>query len=265
MRMTWINSTLVSVIVGVSAAHAAAQSSFQWRGSLAEGQAIEIKGINGDIRAVATSSKEVEVTAIRTAGRSSPDDVHIEVVRHAGGVTICAIYPGPAGRNPNRCEPGSGGRSNDGNSDTLVHFEVRVPHGVAFIGSSVNGEVDGEALSGDAEAHTVNGSVRLATTGRALASTTNGSVNVTMGRADWPEAASFTTVNGEITLTLPIGFGAELRAEMLNGSLTSDFPVRVTGAAAGPPARTLRGVIGDGSRQLTVSTLNGSIRLIEGR
>jgi hypothetical protein len=246
-----------------SASPAAAQAPFQWRGRLASGQTIEIKGINGDVRAIASSSPEVEVAAIRSARRSNPSDVRIEVVPHVGGVTICAIYPTHPGREPNRCEPGNGGRSNDGDNDTVVHFDVRVPTGVDFVGSTVNGEVTGESLRGDAEAHSVNGSVRLTTAGRALASTTNGSVNVTMGRTDWPSGASFRTVNGEITLTMPSAFNAELRAEMLNGDLTSEFPVSVTSSAGSPGSpRRLSGTIGTGGRELDLSTVNGSIRLL---
>jgi hypothetical protein len=260
MRLTWTSCVITGLIVWVSVSPAPAQSNFQWRGQLASGQTLEIKGVNGNVRATASSSGEVEVTAARSARRSNPDDVRIEVVPHAGGVTICAVYPSPPGGDPNRCEPGGAGRTSNRDNDTVVDFDVRVPNGVAFLGRTVNGEVNGESLRSDAEGHTVNGSVRLTTTGRALASTTNGSLNVTMGRTDWPNGASFRTVNGGITLTLPSAFDAELRAEMLNGSLTSDFPVSVTSSTESP--RRLRGTIGKGGRELNLSTVNGSIRLL---
>jgi DUF4097 and DUF4098 domain-containing protein YvlB len=259
MRVNRIGCAIAGLVLCVWASPAAAQAPFQWRGQLASGQTVEIKGINGDVRAIASPSAEVEVVATRSARRSNPEDVKIEVVPHAGGITICAVYPTPPGGEPNRCEPGNGGRSNTRDNDTVVNFDVRLPKGVGFLGRTVNGEVDGESLQGDVEAHSVNGSVRLTTTGRALASTTNGSVNVTMGRADWPNGARFSTVNGGITLTLPSRLDAELRAEMLNGSLTSDFPVNVT-STDGP--RRLRGTIGSGGRELNLSTVNGSIRLL---
>jgi hypothetical protein len=247
-----------TILVAVSPA--AAQGDFQWRQQLSSGQTIEIKGINGDVRATASSTGEVEVSATRTARRSNPADVRIEVVPHAGGVTICAVYPTVAGREPNRCEPGEAGKSNTRDNDTAVSFDVRVPYGVGFIGRTVNGEVSGEGLQGDAEAHTVNGSVRLATTGLAVANTVNGSVNVTMGRADWPNGATFKTVNGGITLTLPSAFDAELVAKTLNGSITADFPITVTGQIS---RRQLRGTIGNGGRELNLSTVNGSIKLLK--
>ena len=256
------SATLVSVAILAGAAPVAAQADFQWHGRLNAGQAVEIRGINGDVRATASSTGEVEVTAARTARRSNPADVRIEVVPHAGGVTLCAVYPSVPGREPNTCEPGGGGKSNTRDNDTVVHFDVRVPYGVNFIGSTVNGEVSGESLQGDAEGHTVNGSVRLSTTGLAVENTVNGSVNVTMGRADWPNGASFNTVNGGITLTLPSYFNAELRADTLNGSIESDFPITVTGQVS---RRRLHGTIGSGGRELQLKTVNGSIKLLRGQ
>jgi len=238
---------------------ATAQATFQWSGQLTSGQTIEIKGINGDVRATPSSSGQVEVTATKSARRSNPADVRIDVVPHGGGVTICAVYPDVPGKEPNRCDPSGTSRSSTRDNDTVVHFEVRVPAGVAFVGRTVNGEVNAESLQADVEAHTVNGSIRVSTTGLAVASTVNGSVNVTAGRADWPGEAEFKTVNGGITLTLPAAFDAELRAETLNGSITTDFPMTVTGQVS---PRRLRGTIGNGGHQLVLSTVNGSIKLL---
>jgi hypothetical protein len=260
MRLNWTSHVIGVLAVCAAVSHGSAQSAFEWHGRLTVGQAIEIKGINGAVRATASSSGDVEVTAVRSARRSNPDDVRIEVVPHGGGVTICAVYPTAPGRDPDRCEPGEAGRLSTRDNDTTVHFDVRVPTGVGFVGRTVNGEVSGESLQSDAEAHTVNGSVRLATTGLAVASTTNGSVNVTMGRTDWPNGATFKTVNGGITLTLPSAFNAELHAEMLHGTLTSEFPISVISSTLSP--RRLSGTIGGGGRELNVSTVNGGIRLL---
>jgi hypothetical protein len=250
-------------VVGLTLfASSAAAQDFHWRGQVVSGQAIEIKGVNGDVRALPSSSGDVEVTATRTARRSNPADVRIEVVPHSGGVTICAVYPSTPGREPNRCEAGGGGKSSTRDNDTVVHFDVRVPYGVRFVGRTVNGEINGESLQADVEAHTVNGSVKVTTTGSAVANTVNGSVNVTMGRADWPNDADFKTVNGGITLTLPSVLDAELRADTLNGSIASDFPITVTGELT---PRRLHGRIGNGGHDLHLSTVNGSIRLIRGQ
>lgn len=241
------------------AAQAGAQD-FNWSGQLSPGQTVEIKGINGDIHATAAGGPMAEVTATKSARRSDPGSVRIEAVPHAGGVTICAIYPASDGRPLNTCEPGSGGNSSSRNNDTTVNFVVHVPRGVKFVAHTVNGDIDAEALTGNAEAKTVNGSIKLSTTGTAVANTVNGSISATMGRADWTEDASFKTVNGGITLNIGSALNANVKANTLNGSITTDFPMTVTGTFS---PRRLQGTIGSGGHELNLSTVNGSIKLLK--
>ncbi len=235
---------------------ATGQSEFHWKGKVAPGKAIEIKGVNGDVRAVAGSG-DVEVTAVKHARKSDPDEVKIDVVQHEDGVTICAVYPSD-GRRENTCDAGDGGHMNVHDNDVTVDFTVRVPAGVRFVGKTVNGEVAAADLSGDVEANTVNGSIRISTSGSAEAQTVNGSIEASFGRATWSDALEFRTVNGAITLNLPTGLSTEVRASTVNGDIQTDFPLMVTGRL-GP--RTLRGTIGSGGRRLALETVNGSIRL----
>lgn len=258
MRLKW-TIVVVGGVLTAGVTSASAQTDFQWRGRLSSGQAIEIKGVNGAISATPSGSGDVEVTAVKRANRSNPADVRIEVVPSANGVTICAVYPSVPGKEPNRCAPGDEGRMNTQNNDTQVHFDVRVPAGVAFFGHTVNGEINAESLQSDVDAHTVNGSIRVTTSERAAAATVNGSVNVTMGRGDFPEGGYFKTVNGGITLRVTGAIDADLNAETLNGTISSDFPITVRGSVS---PRRLRGTIGNGGRSLTMSTVNGSIKLL---
>jgi len=249
---------VTAVVLACGASLGIAQTDFDWRGHLASGLTLEIKGINGDIHATASGSGDAEVHATKTAQRGDPSSVRIQAVQHAGGVTICAVYPDVPGRDPNTCDAGSNGHSNTKDNNTQVRFDVRVPAGVKFVGRTVNGEVVAESLDGDAEGHTVNGSVKVSTTGTARANTVNVSLDVTMGRADWPEGAKFSTVNGGITLRVPSFLNAHLKASVMNGSIESDFPVTVTGTVS---RRTMEGTIGSGGQDLQLSTVNGSIRL----
>lgn len=114
---------------------------FRWKGRVAAGMSVEIKGVNGDISAEPASGAEVEVVANRKAARSDPNSVNLQVVEHAGGVTICAVYPSDDPDSPNTCEPGRGGRMSVRNNDVEVDFSVRVPAGVTFDGRTVNGEI----------------------------------------------------------------------------------------------------------------------------
>ena len=68
-----------------------------WKGTIAQGGVIEIKGVNGDITAAPASGGEVEVAAVMRGRRSNPADVRLDIVQHGDGVTICAVYPSPDG------------------------------------------------------------------------------------------------------------------------------------------------------------------------
>ncbi|HEY0671914.1 MAG TPA: DUF4097 family beta strand repeat-containing protein [Longimicrobiales bacterium] len=250
--------TSLAVLLLLAVSGQAAAQDWTWRKAIPAGRAIEIKGINGNIEALAASGNEVEVIARKNARRSDPDDVRIQVVEHAGGVTICAMYPTPAGERENECLAGARGRSSSKNNDVEVDFEVRVPRGVLFTGRTVNGGVIAEGLTADAKVSTVNGSVRVATTGLAQASTVNGSIKVRMGRANWNETLEFETVNGGILLELPDELNADVSASTVNGSLSSDWPMTVRGKW-GP--KHMNGKIGSGGRELALQTVNGDIEL----
>ncbi|HET7791041.1 MAG TPA: DUF4097 family beta strand repeat-containing protein [Gemmatimonadales bacterium] len=245
--------------LALGAAPLAAQADFHWSGKLAAGQRIEIKGVNGSIHARAASGATTEVTAHKSSRRSDPESVEIRVVPFSGGVTICAVYPTPRrAREENDCESGGHWHSDTDNNDVEVDFDVQVGTGVDFDGQTVNGEVGATGLTGNVSTRTVNGGIDVSTSGHAEATTVNGSIRAAMGKADWPDGAEFTTVNGGITLQLPAGLAANVRASTLNGDIESDFPLTVTGKF-GP--RRVNATIGGGGRELSMTTVNGDIRL----
>lgn len=257
-----MRSISIAALLSMATIGTAGAQDFNWRGRIATGKRLEIKGVNGDVRAVLASGAEAVVNAAKHSRRSDPDEVEIKVVESDAGITICAVYPTPPrARRENNCAPGEEWHSNTENNDVTVDFEVQVPAGVEFHGKTVNGEMSAEGLKADARASTVNGSVRVTTTGLAEASTVNGSVYVEMGRADWADELDFSTVNGKITLVLPAKLDTEVRASTVNGEMESDFPMTVSGRF-GP--RRWRGTIGAGGRSLSLSTVNGEIRLRKG-
>ncbi len=230
---------------------------FHWQGTVAAGGAVEIKGVNGGIDATGSAGSPIEVSAIKKGRRSNPADVEIKVVEHAGGVTICAVYPSPNGA-PNECTPGAGGRMQVKDNDVSVDFKVKVPAGVRFVGRTVNGGIDASELPTDAEAYTVNGGVSVKAGGTIRAETVNGGVDASFGRADWTGEIRLKTVNGGIDISLPGDASAELRAATVNGDIETDFPITVQGRVS---KRRLTGTIGSGGRQLALETVNGGIEI----
>src|SRR5256885_11477572 len=260
-RITMRTLLTVAALCCVAFATAAAQD-FNWHGRLAAGKRLERKGVNGDVRAALARGAEGVVNARKHARRSDPDEVEIKVVESDAGITICAVYPTPRrAREENTCEPGDRWHSSTDNNDVTVDFEVQVPAGVEFNGQTVNGEMSAEGLKGDVRAGTGNGSVRVTTTGLAEASTVNGSVYAQMGRADWNNDLEFSTVNGGITLILPGKLDTDGRAATVDRDIETDWPLMITGRFSN---RRIRGTIGAGGRALSLSTVNGEIRLKKG-
>lgn len=226
---------------------------FRWKGTVASGRSVEVKGVNGPIVAKAATGGEVEVVALKRGRRHSPAEVRVQVVEHPGGITVCAVYPGHG----NECSPGASGRMRVRNSDVKVDFLVLVPSGVGLVARTVNGRVEASGLSGPVVARTVNGSVDVATAGHASAETVNGSIEVTMG-AGGNGDLEFETVNGSITVSAPGSLAAVLRASTVNGRLRTDFPL--TGEVRST-RRELSGRIGTGGRELRLKSVNGGIEL----
>jgi len=228
---------------------------FRWHGAVASGGTVEVKGVNGAIRAEPAVGNEVEIVALKRGRRSSPRDVQVKVVPHDGGLTVCAVYPTSGFAAANECQPGSGGRMNVRNNDVSVDFTVRVPAGSDLVARTVNGGVQASGLRGRVEAHTVNGSVKLFTEDTAEVETVNGSIDAALGHTDWKDAASFRTVNGSITLALPREASTAVEARTVNGRIAVDFEL----AGARTSRRELSGTIGAGGRRLALATVNGGI------
>ncbi len=231
---------------------------FRWSGLLQQGKTLDIKGVNGSIKAELSPTSNVQVVATKRARKSNPASVDIRVLEHEAGVTICVLYPSDDPANPNTCEPGKRGRMNVRNNDVSVDFMVGIPAGVNFNGRTVNGEISATSLASNLSLYTVNGSIKLSTSGYARAKTVNGEISAALGDANWPENLEFNTVNGGITLDLPAHISADVRADTFNGEIVNDFPLAVVTRVS---RKHLRGTIGAGGRELILKTLNGSINL----
>jgi len=229
---------------------------FRWSGAMQPGTTLEIKGVNGEVTAEGISGGQAEVVAVKKGKDDDPSEVRIEVVEHADGVTICAVHPRKPGKEPYECAPGKSGEIGAEDNDVSVKFTVSVPRGVNLSAQTVNGGIEARSIDGDVRAHTVNGGVNVSATGTAEGQTVNGSVSVSMGRAEGP--LSFQTVNGSITVELPGDAAADVEAQTVNGSINTDFPITVQGRFG---MRSAKGTIGGGGPDLSLQTVNGSINL----
>lgn len=231
--------------------HAQNDDHWSWHGNVAAGKTVEIRNMNGSVTADAASGSEVEVTAIKRAGRrGDPKDVRIVAEAGENGVTICVIYPGRSvsddcsQRDDRRHEYDD---DDDDRNETEVEFTVHVPRGVQFSGATVNGDVRARGMSSRTDARSVNGAVELETSaGEASGESVNGSVHATVS-GQGQGSLRFASVNGAVDVTLPRGLNADLDASTVNGSISSDFEITIQGGMSMRRSR-LHGRIGQGGR-----------------
>ncbi len=138
-----------------------------------------------------------------------------------------------------------------------------------------NGDIDVEQVDGEIDADNLNGKVVLNhVSGSVIAHSLNGSVAVTLDRIDVSKPMSFSTLNGDIDVTLPDNVRANVRMITDNGEIYSDFEVRLDSGAHSVPSapvrqengtyhlrldRTLRGTINGGGPEFQFTSFNGQI------
>ncbi len=231
---------------------------FEWSGQVAVGDQVEIKGISGDITFTPASGSTVQVEAVKTSQRDDVRTVTVEVVEHAGGVTICAVYPDVPGQAPNECLPGSQGNLSSEDSDVDVDFTVRVPPGRTLIATAISGSLSASGIENDVFLTSISGDIVISTTEIAEASAISGTITATIGRADWGRDLGFSAISGNVTVTIPAASNGFVELSVISGTVSSDFTLDQVSPTH------LRGTVGTGGPTLTVASISGNVRLLRG-
>lgn len=257
----WIAAGAALAVLAPTARTQERDDSFKWTGGIEAGRTIYVRNLNGAIRVESATGATAEVRAEKRWRRGDPKDVKITASKTArGDILVCAIWEG---RNTRCDEDGylsSGGdRFWRDRNDVSVEFTILLPSGVKLDASTVNGALGVAGATAAVKARTVNGSIDAASTsGPVSAKTVNGGIRVRAGSIG-AGPVEYETVNGSIALDLPDGLNADISMRTVNGSITSeDFPITVQGRI---DRRHLDGKIGKGGPEMSVSTVNGSIRL----
>ncbi len=262
-----MRSIVAAAAASLAALPLAAQGTdWSWHGTMPAGRTLEIRNLNGTIAADAASGSEVEITTRKLVKRGSGEGVEVRMEQTEDGVIVCAIWPGQL-RDAKGCRSDGGRRERDRDAerwykdnDVEVQFTVHVPKGVQLVAGTVNGDIRLTGLTTRAEGTTVNGDVRVETTEVAKATTVNGSVVAKLGRADWRDELAFSSVNGDVQVTLPASADFDITASTVNGDIRSDFSIETTGRLR---RQKVRGRVGEGGRSLDLVTVNGSVSILK--
>lgn len=106
-----------------------------------------------------------------------------------------------------------------------AQFVVTVPHDTHLdIEVSIGGEIDVDDISGDIAIKNLNGEIELQNiSGGAIIESMNGEIEASFTELHPERPLSFTSMNGEIELHLPVDAQANVRFRTQNGSILTNF------------------------------------------
>lgn len=256
---------LLALPLTLPAQQVASQPDFRWEKAIAAGQLVRVHNLNGDVTVDASASGKVEVTGVRRGPSRNREDVTVEVVETASGITVCAKF-----RNMDmECDErgmrvhGNGRRDRDDDwDDARIDITVRVPKGLEVTAGSVSGDVSVSGAEGDLRVSSVSGDVRLDAprASRVRASSVSGDVDVRIRELTGAGTLSFTSVSGNVEIELPKNVDADVTMRTVSGSMESDFPLVLNGRVN---RRSFEARIGKGGRELELRTVSGDVRLRE--
>ncbi|MGZ5454127.1 MAG: DUF4097 family beta strand repeat-containing protein [Candidatus Aminicenantales bacterium] len=140
--------------------------------------------------------------------------------------------------------------------------------------SSMDGAVVIEGVSGEIDINNINGPVTLTSvSGNTLVHTVNGDITVVLARVAADKPLSFSTMNGDIDVTLPADVKANLKMKSEQGEIYSDFDINMTRQPARSEAaekteqgkyrisfdKSLYGLVNGGGQEFSFNTFSGDI------
>lgn len=238
-------------------------NAFSWSRDLSAGGTLRIRDTNGSVTVVPSANgKTARVQAATHWRRGNPErDLKFVAVGEGNEATICVHWGDgtcSATKYTNSRKPGFlGWFFKNRGTDARVDFTVEVPAGTRVDVSSVNGALSVTAQS-PVVAHTVNGGIRVATAiGPVEATTVNGEVDVRMTTIGGDGDVRAESTNGSVAAYVPQNVDGKVSMRTVNGDLATWFPLTVEGTSK----RRLEGVLGAGSRNVVVRTVNGGATL----
>ncbi len=256
----WI--VFVSLALAVQGFAASVEREFEREYDLDRDGIVNVKNVNGELVVKSWNDDKVRIYAeikVKSGSHRKAEDfmdkVKIEVKRHGDEISIEPDYPK---------------RDDGGFMDMLfsnkkpsvtVDFTISVPREATVNARSVNGAVKVTDIGGLAELKTVNGGITAKGMGNSVsANTTNGGISVEIDESLIRQEMDFHTVNGSIKLYLRDDIGAYFNLSTVNGSIRTDFPIKMSGDI---DTKRIQGKINDGGPEIKMKTVNGSISIQE--
>jgi putative adhesin len=206
----------------------------------------ELADMNGSIEVSGWDKPEIDVTAtIKARSQEMLDAVHVRMAKDGDAVHVTSEY------NPKIH-----------NSNATVNYKISLPKRLASVKLRMtNGSIDSRSVGGDLSFISTNGRIRASDLfGRALARTTNGSIDADIQSGGFNQPMQFDSTNGAIVVRLDPATNATLDASTQNGSIQTDFGLAPS-HKFGFSENQAKGAIGSGGPELRAHAQNGSIQI----
>jgi Putative adhesin len=158
-----------------------------------------------------------------------------------------------------------------------LNIEIKVPKQTTLDLKTMNGSISVEGISGEMTIDAMNGKIAVQdAAGPVVAHSMNGRITASLTQVSAAKSSSFSSMNGNIEVTLPADLKARLKMKTDRGEIYTDFDVKVdsaTGSTTFAPDgggknggvalthtdRTLYGTINGGGPEMQFITYNGRI------
>ena len=157
-------------------------------------------------------------------------------------------------------------------ADVVIQVPVQTS---VSVNARVGNAVTIENITGEIEANNMNGQVTITNvSGSVMAHSMNGKIVASINSVTPDKAMSFSTMNGEIDVTLPASIKANVKLKTDHGDIFTDFDVKLDATARPPQVednrkrggryrvqfdRGTNGTINGGGPEMQFTTFNGNI------
>jgi hypothetical protein len=166
----------------------------------------------------------------------------------------------------------SSGRSPFSRADLVIQVPVQTS---VSINARMGNAITIENITGEIEANNMNGPVNITNvSGSVMAHSMNGKILASISSVTPDKAMSFSTMNGEIDVTLPSSIKANVKLKTDHGEIFTDFDIKLDATAKPPQVEDNRkkggryrvrfdrgtsGTINGGGPEIQFTTFNGNI------
>jgi DUF4097 and DUF4098 domain-containing protein YvlB len=237
----------------------AQRSDFDWAKALSAGTVIAVHNISGSVTVVPGTGNRVEISAVRHGVARGANDVYVAVKEYTSEVDVCVLMKD----SDESCDQeGAHMRSRRSHWDDDVRMDVTVhlPASMRIKANSVSGDVSITGAQGDVYASSVSGDIRMDDlhASSIRAETVSGKLTVAIKALTGNGDLKFKSVSGDVVLTVPKSFDADVSLSTVSGDFQSDLSFTLSGRMQ---RRGIHARAGAGGRSLDVSTVSGDLRL----